>query len=150
MPLHAPFSFNVGSFTAGTLRADCLVGGTQKSTFTRQTPGAATAIRLRPEGTTLRADLGDVRLVFIDVVDANGTVVPTDSHAVTLTVAGPGKLVGPGTVTMKGGQLAAWVRPGRTAGTIMLTAASSGLTPATAMLTAQAVADLPAAPADRP
>ena len=59
----------------------------------------------------MRADRGDARLVFIDVVDANGTVVPTDSRQVTLSVSGPASIVGPTTVAMKGGQLATWVRP---------------------------------------
>jgi beta-galactosidase len=149
--LHPPFNFSLGTFTSGTLRADCLIGGTVRTTFTRQTPGAATALRLRPEGTTMRADLGDARLVFIDVVDANGSVVPTDSRQVTLSVSGSGgSLIGPSTVAMKGGQLATWVRPGRVAGTITLTASASGLTSASASFTAQAVAGLPAAPADRP
>jgi len=148
--LHPPFNFSVGSFSAGTLRADCLIGGTVRASFTRQTPGTATALRLRPEGTTMRADLADARLVFIDVVDANGSVVVGDSRSVTLSVSGPGSLIGPTSVAMKGGQLATWVRPGRTAGTVTLTASASGLTTATATLTAQAVADLPPAPADRP
>jgi hypothetical protein len=148
--IHPPFSFNLGTFTAGTLRADCLIGGTQRATFSRQTPGAATAIHLRPEGTTLRADRGDARLVFIEVVDANGTVVPSDNRQVTLAVSGPGAIVGPSTVTMKGGQLAAWVRPTRVAGTITLTASATGLTAGNVALTSQAVADLPPAPADRP
>ena len=52
--LHPPFNFALGTFTSGTLRADCLIGGTVRATFTRQTPGAATALRLRPEGTTMR------------------------------------------------------------------------------------------------
>jgi hypothetical protein len=51
---------------------------------------------------------------------------------------------------MKGGQLATWVRPGRAAGSITLTASASGLTSASTTLTSQAVPDLPPAPADRP
>ena len=74
----------------------------------------------------MRADLADARLVFIDVVDANGTVVVNDNHMVTLSVSGPGSLIGPTTVTMRGGQLATWVRPGRTAGTITLSASAAG------------------------
>jgi len=147
---HPPFTFAVGSFSAGTLRADCVMGGTTRATFTRQTPGAAAAIKLRPEATTMRADLADARLVFIDVVDANGTVVVTGNQQVTLSVSGPGSIIGPTTVTMKGGQLATWVRPGRTAGTITLTASASGLTAGSASFTSQTVADLPPAPADRP
>src|SRR5690349_23811320 len=34
---HPPFNFTVPSFTAGTLRADCLVGGTVRASHTRQT-----------------------------------------------------------------------------------------------------------------
>jgi beta-galactosidase len=146
---HPPFNFTLPSFTAGTLRADCLIGGTQRATFSRQTPGAATAIRLRPESTTLQADLSDARLVFIDVVDVNGTVVPTNSSQVTLAVTGPGSIVGPTAVAMKGGQLATWVRGGRVGGTITLTASATGLTTATATLTSTSIAGLPAAPGDR-
>jgi hypothetical protein len=147
--LHPPFTFNAGAFAAGTLRADCLIGGTVRATFSRQTPGAATALRLRPEGTTMRADLGDARLVFIDAIDANGTVVPSASTQVRLTVAGPATIVGPTTITLKGGQLAAWIRPGRVAGSVTVTAAATGLTSGTTTLTATAVPDLPAAPAGR-
>jgi hypothetical protein len=146
---HPPFNFTLGAFTAGTLEADCLIGGAPAATFTRSTPGAASAIRLRPETTTLTADLSDARLVFIDVVDANGTVVPTDASPITLSVTGPGSLVGPAAVTMKGGQLATWVRAGRTAGTITLSASASSLEAASVDLTALAVPDLPPAPPDR-
>ncbi|MDP9151645.1 MAG: hypothetical protein M3O36_17120, partial [Myxococcota bacterium] len=146
---HAPFTFAGLTFSAGTLRADCLLGGTKRASFTRQTPGAATAIRLRPEGTTLVANASDARLVFIDAVDANGTVVPGNSAQVALQVSGAGSLVGPATVTMKGGQLAAWVRSSRTAGTVTLTATATGLTPGTLSLTSQAVSGLPALPAGR-
>ena len=76
--------------------------------------------------------------------------MPADNHQVTLSVSGPGSIVGPTTVTMKGGQLATWIKPGRTAGTITVTASANGLTSGTATLTSQAVAGLPAAPADRP
>ena len=148
--LHPPFTFNAGTFAAGTLRADCLIGGTMRVSATRQTPGTATAVRLRPEGTTLRADRGDTRLIFIDVVDANGIVVPTDNRQVTLVVTGAGSLIGPATLTLKGGQLAAWVRPTRTAGAITVTATATGLTAGSARLTSEAIVDLPPAPADRP
>jgi len=148
--LHPPFNFDLGSFTAGTLQADCLIGGAQKATFTRKTPGQATAIRLSAEATTMQADLGDARLVFIEIVDDNGTVVPTDSSRVALSISGPGSIVGPTFLTMKGGQLAAWIRSGRTSGKITLTATAAGLTSASLDLNSQVVPNLPAPPADRP
>jgi hypothetical protein len=147
--LHPPFHFDLGAFTPGTLRADCTIGGAVQASFTRKTPGAPAAIRLRAEGTTLAADLSDARLVFIDVVDADGTVVPTDKSLVQLSISGPGSIVGPDALLLKGGQLAVWVRAGRTAGTITLTASAPGLAPFRLVLTSVAVPGLPPSPADR-
>jgi beta-galactosidase len=121
----------------------------QKATFVRTTPGAAAAIRLRAEANTLKADLNDARLVFIDIVDSNGTIVPTDGSVVTLTISGSGSIVGPEVLTMKGGQLATWVRAGRKPGAITLTASAPGLKPFSLTLTSLAVPGLPPAPADR-
>jgi len=97
----------------------------------------------------LRADGSDGRLVFIDVVDANGTVVPTAGDSITLGVTGPGALLGPFVVQVKGGQLATWVRAGRTPGTITVTASAPGLDPGSVDLTGTPVANVPALPADR-
>jgi hypothetical protein len=146
---HSPFSFDLGTFTPGTLQADCLIAGATITSFVRRTPGAAAAIGLRPEGNTLKADLSDARLVFIDILDANGTVVPTDGSQVTLSVTGPGSIVGPSVVSMKGGQLATWLRAGRTAGIVTLTASAPGLASASAELTSSPVANLPPVPSDR-
>jgi hypothetical protein len=146
---HPPFNFPVGAFTAGELRADCRIGGAVVATFTRQTPGAAARVVLRPEATTLRADASDARLVFIDVLDANGTVVPTNAAQVSLSLTGPGSIVGPATVTMKGGQLATWVRATRTSGTITLRATAAGLAEGNVELTSEPVPGLPPAPAGR-
>jgi beta-galactosidase len=147
--MHPPFNFELGGFTPGTLQAACLIGGGQKAVFTRKTPGVAAAIRLQAEGTELLADSSDARLVFMDIVDAHGTVVPSENGAVTLSISGPGSIVGPASLTMKGGQLAVWVRAGRTAGVITLTANAPGLTPASIDLTSRPVGGLPPVPADR-
>ena len=146
---HPPFNFAVDSFASGTLRADGLIGGAVKVSTTRMTPGSATAILLRPEATGLLADASDARLVFVDVVDANGTVVPTDTSNITLGLSGAGSIVGPTSIVMKGGQLAVWVRSARTPGTITLTASGAGLAQASVDLTSQAVPGLPSLPAGR-
>lgn len=146
---HPPFNFKLEQFTPGTLRADCLIGGAVKATFTRQTPQSAAAIRLHAEGDTLQANLSDARLVFIDIVDANGTVVPTDNREVTLSVTGPASIVGPTTVKMKGGQLATWVRAGREAGTVTVKGEAEGLNDGVVELTSEPVEGLPDKPKDR-
>jgi hypothetical protein len=146
---HPPFNFVVPAVTPGTLRADCLMGGIVQTSSSRTTPGAPAAIVLRPEATTLLADASDARLVFIDVVDQNGTVVPTDASSLALAVSGPGVLLGPETVTTKGGQLATWVRGTRSPGTITLSATGQGLTSASLDLESQLVTGLPPLPPGR-
>jgi beta-galactosidase len=147
--LHPPFNFAVGSFVSGTLRADGLIGGAVKVSTTRMTPGSATAIPLRPEATTLLADASDARLVFVDVVDGNGTVVPTDTSTLAVAVSAAGSIVGSTSTVLQGGQLAVWVRSTRTPGTITLTASGTGLAQASVDLTSQAVPGVPPLPAGR-
>jgi hypothetical protein len=138
--LHPPFIFSLGSYSAGTLRAVGTIGGAEKAWDTVKTPGSAAAVRLRPEGTDpLEAGGGDVRLVWIDVVDASGTVVYASSAQVSLSATG-GHIEGPATVTMKAGQLATWVRSGTAPGPITVIAQSSGLTQATLALNSDATA----------
>jgi hypothetical protein len=133
--LHPPFTFTVPQFVSGTLRADGLIGNVVKATYARSTPGSAAAIKLRPEANdTLIADGSDTRLVWIDVVDAAGAVVPTATNQVTISATAPGSIIGPTSIAMIGGQLATWVRAGTIAGTITVNASSSGLTPASITL----------------
>jgi hypothetical protein len=146
---HPPFNFELGSYTPGTLQAACMIGGEQKAVFTRRTPGAAAAVRLTLEGTDLQADGSDARLVFIDIVDADGTVVWSNNGDVDLSISGPGEIVGSATLTMKGGQLAVWVRPSLTPGTITLTVSAPGLKPASLSLVSRPVSGLSQAPSDR-
>jgi hypothetical protein len=132
--LHPPFTFALGSYSSGTLRAVGTIGGAEKAWDTVKTPGSAAAVRLRPESNDpLEAGGSDARLVWIDVVDASGTVVSNSTAQVTLSASG-GSIVGPTAVTMKGGQLATWVRSGSSAGSLTLTAQSTGLTTATLTL----------------
>jgi hypothetical protein len=133
--LHPPFTFALGSYSSGTLRAVGSISGAEKAWDTVKTPGSAAAVRLRPESNDpLEAGGSDARLVWIDIIDASGTVVYGSSAQVTLGVSGAGSIIGPTTVSMKGGQLATWVRSGSALGTISLTAQSSGLTSATLAL----------------
>jgi hypothetical protein len=134
--LHPPFTFTLSNYSAGTLRAAGAIGGVEKAWDTVKTPGNAAAVRLRPESSEpLEAGGSDARLVWIDVIDAEGTVVYGSSAQVSLSSTG-GSIDGPATVTLKAGQLATWVRSGTAPGTMVITAQSSGLTPATLTLNA--------------
>jgi beta-galactosidase len=87
----------------------------------------------------LLADGGDARLIFVSVVDANGQVVPSATNSVNLSITGNGSILGPAAIQMKGGQWATWMQAGRVAGTLTLTAAGTGLSPASLTLTNQTV-----------
>ena len=94
-----------GLHTRQPTRADGMIGVVVRVSTTRTTPASATVIRLRPEATRLLADASYARLVFVDVVEANGTVVPTDTSSIALEVSGAGSIVGPTSIVMKGGHL---------------------------------------------
>jgi hypothetical protein len=66
-----------------------------------------------------------------------------------LSIAGPGSIIGPATLIMKGGQLAVWIRAGRTAGTVTLTASAVGLKAASLELTGLEISGPPTAQAGR-
>jgi hypothetical protein len=127
---HPPFTFSNVTFAAGELKAVGKIGATQV-TFIRNTPSTAAAIKLRAENDTLVADGSDARLLWIDIVDANGTVVPSSTASVTVSANNGASVIGPATVTMKGGQLAVWVRSTTESGPITITATSSNLSAGT-------------------
>ncbi|MBI3569376.1 MAG: glycoside hydrolase family 2 protein [Gemmatimonadetes bacterium] len=76
-------------YAPGVLRA---VGKTRDGkacgTDEVRTAGAPVAIRLTADRDTVTAEPGDVAHVTFEVVDAAGTVVPTDAHLVHFTVSG--------------------------------------------------------------
>jgi hypothetical protein len=137
---HPPFTFDVGAHEPGTLRAAALIGSRVVATAERTTAGPATAILLRPESDTpLLVDRADARLVFVEVVDERNTTVYTDTSTVELAVDGPGEIVGPDTLTMKGGMLAVWIRAAGRTGSIALTATALGMTPGRIVIEARAL-----------
>ena len=122
---YPPVTFDLSAYTAGegTLRAVGLIDGEEAAEYVRKAPGEAASVQLRPQDdSALKLDGSDARLVWIDIADADGTVV-TDAYTdVDLSITGPGLSVGPKTVQTRGGQLAVWVKSKRGEGEITLTA----------------------------
>lgn len=148
---HPPFTFDLSAYTPGqgTLRAVAFRDGqdTPAAEAIRRAPGKAEALALTAEDDRpLRLDGGSAKLVWVEARDASGTVVTASSAPVTFSVEGPGLVIGPKTVPLRGGQWAVWVRSRRGEGPIVLKAASEGLTPVTLTLPTQTVAGLPPVP----
>ena len=135
-------------FATGTLEARATKGGTVAATDKVQTAGAAEALTAKADRTSIRADGRDLSFVEIDVVDAQGILVPQANNTITFTISGPGMIVGvdngdatnhesyKGTShTAFSGKVLAIVQSTTTAGTISLKASSGSLTASTATIT---------------
>jgi beta-galactosidase len=109
----------------------------------RETTGVPAAIRLSAYRSQLSADNADLAVVTVEVIDAQGRVVPTAGNNITFTLTGPAKIIGVGngdpsshepdkanTRSAFNGLAQAIVQTTFTGGTISLRAESSGLAPA--------------------
>jgi beta-galactosidase len=127
-------------WASGTVRAECKRGGSVVATDQVTTAGTAAKVALSADRTTINADGKDLVFVTGDIQDASGVFVPTAASSVSFSVSGPGQLVGvdngdpTDTTSYKGtsrkafsGKVLAIVRSTGTAGSIVVTASSSGL-----------------------
>jgi beta-galactosidase len=81
-------------FATGTLQAKATKGGTIVATDTVKTAGAAAKLALAADRASIAADGRDLAYVEVDIVDAQGVVVPNANNTIAVTVSGPGALVG--------------------------------------------------------
>jgi beta-galactosidase len=135
------------TFATGTLEARATKGGSVVATDKVQTAGTASSLTTKPDRTSISADGRDLSYVEIDVVDAQGIIVPQANNKIDVAVNGPGKLVGldGGDATnhdsYKGtshaafsGKLMAIVQSTANPGTITVKASSGSLTASTATI----------------
>lgn len=81
-------------FEAGTLQAIARKGGGEVAEDTLRTAGKAVKLQLVTDRKSLGVAWDDVANIEVQVVDENGTVVPTAANPVRFKVSGPGKIVG--------------------------------------------------------
>ena len=81
-------------YEPGTLKAVGTKDGKVVSTVEISTTGEPSAIRLTVDRAQLAADRRDVAHITVEIVDAQGRVVPTADHEVAFVVEGEGKLIG--------------------------------------------------------
>ena len=83
-------------YEPGVLRAVGKRNGEVVATQEVRTAGEAAALRLRVDRGEIRSGIRDVAHVEVEVVDADGVVVPTSGHLVRFTVEGPARLLAVG------------------------------------------------------
>lgn len=144
---NAPITFNLDKYEAGELKAVAKINGEAVTEYVRNTPKAASNINLRLESDmAVPLDGSSAKLVWIDITDATGTIVDDAYTDVNLEVEGPGLVVGPKTITTRGGQLAVWVRSKRGEGDITLKATGENLKSTAITIPASKVEGLPNVP----
>lgn len=95
MPRRGHLEWQV-NYAPGILLARGYKGGRVVAEHSRETTGAAAAIRLTPDRAVILADSRDVAVITVMAVDAEGRVVPTADNEITFEVDGPGKIIGVG------------------------------------------------------
>jgi len=81
-------------YEPGTLEAIASNDGKEVARFKVETTGPPAALRLVPDRANLAGDGADAQPVTIEVVDAQGRVVPTDESLVHFELSGPGTIIG--------------------------------------------------------
>jgi beta-galactosidase len=133
-------SFEV-PYEPGTLIARCFDNGVETDSETIRTVGNPASIRLTADRSTIRADRNDLSYVMVEIVDADGKVVPyADNVLVNFEISGNGEIAGVGSGSPSDmssfqkpykkswqGRCLAIVRPKGEAGKIILTASAEGL-----------------------
>jgi beta-galactosidase len=138
-------------FATGTLEAKASKGGAVVATDKLQTAGAAAALAMKADRSTITADGRDLSFVEVDVLDAKGVIVPNASNTIDFAIEGPGSIAGldngnaishesyKGTTRSAfSGKALAIIRSATTAGKITLKATSGSLTAASVSITTEA------------
>ena len=88
-------------YQPGELKATVYENGEVSAVKTLTTVGEPAGIRLTADRTSIKADPDDLSFVKIEVVDASGRVVPSDSTMISLNVEGSGLLAASGNADPK-------------------------------------------------
>jgi beta-galactosidase len=142
-------------YEPGELKAVASDNGKEVASKILKTTGDPVALRLVPDCNKLKGDRNDLSFVKIEVVDANGQLVPQDSIKIKLSITGNGELIGTGNASPNdmnsvnkqiirsfNGRSLAIIRPFATTGIITLKAESQGLKAQEIVLHVQADNDL--------
>ncbi len=157
MPVNSHLEWKV-PYAPGTLLAKGYRGSQEMAQVKVETTGAAARIKLLPDRSAIQADGEDVSMVTVEVVDAQGRVVPAAENEVSFAIEG-GKILGVGSGDPsshepdKAGQRKVFnglaqviVQSMKKPGDIMLSATSPGLQPADVKIQAVRCVLRPAVP----
>ncbi len=136
-------------YQPGTLKAVGTKNGQTVLTVEQSTTGDPAAIRLTADKAHIGTDWDDLSHVTVEIVDAQGRVVPTADNEVVFELSGPGRILGLDNGDPEshesyqgnrskayGGRALALVQSSGRPGTLRLSASSPSLSGAEAVITA--------------
>ena len=95
MPRNGHLSWTV-KYAPGSISAKGYNGAAPAATETVETTGPPTSLQLKTDRTALVSDGEDVTPIEVDILDAQGRIVPTADNLVTFNVEGAGYVAGVG------------------------------------------------------
>jgi beta-galactosidase len=122
---HPPFIVDISDLPLnpwGDLKIEGYIGGKLAKTLVLSGSGKAADLKLLPDDKELMADGRDATRLVMLLTDEYGNIRPFASGAISLTVAGPGELIGENPFALSGGAGAVWVKAKETPGTVTVTA----------------------------
>jgi len=126
---YPPFTFKVANFQSGVLEASGFINNSEVAYQKVTTPVEPQYIRLKTNIGEVKPESGqkDVFFAYASIIDKNGTVVPTSTHAVTFQISGPGRLIGSNPIDAEAGIASIIVESSGVKGVIEISANSHGL-----------------------
>lgn len=124
---HPPFFLTLpeGNDDWGDLRMDGYVGGKLVISKTCSGKGIDQKFTVTADDEELMADDSDATRVSFRVTDEYGAIRPLCNDPISITLEGPGLIVGENLIALSGGATAVWVRASTVPGDLVLTARHS-------------------------
>lgn len=126
---HAPFSFHLSEFMAGTLTAVGYINHTKVIQREVKTPVQPAKINLRVDysGKALQAGRNDIVFVYAEITDNNGTIIHDAADDVEFEVKGDAEIVGPSVIKAEAGIATMLLKAGTEPGKIIVSARAKAL-----------------------
>lgn len=126
---HPPFTFNVGKYQAGTLKAVGFVNGKEVAERIVKTPLQAKKLKIWIDESAKQAasNQNDVLFLYIAAVDENGTIIPDFSDEVKLNINENIQIINTGKIQAEAGIATALIKIGTVNGLVDVSASSGDL-----------------------
>ena len=122
---YPPFTAKLSDFPLnpwGDLKIEGYIQGKLVKTLTLSGTGKDVDLKVLPDDKELIGDGRDATRVVLMVTDEYGNIKPFASAAISLSISGPGEIVGENPFSLAGGAGAVWIKAKEAAGAIRLTA----------------------------